>query len=451
MPWWAVASANGGAAGMFHNLLIAYFAFFSAFWIFGVDQFFFLVVCLVGVMTHLMQKRSPQPIEIVLFFLFLLATVVSATQIATPMRLATFVRNGGVYLAMFLIMLSTSFAAASRPDTNDRIYTALLVFSLQCTVVAFLASIGIGLSFKSIGGYVIPDLGSKYLHGMLNKSSIQGVASWFSEGFNRPRGLMLYTNTMAGILCASMAIKADFAIRFWLHRRPLFAILCLSAIFFDLFSIYSALSRSTWMGLVFALAVFPFAFKSSLPAKFIPFIIGVLTVGLVFASGLSDGIEARLTDKAHSNEGRGLNYVLIWEMTTSSPGRFLIGHGTQLDHPEINIPVGSHSTYMGLFFKFGALGLALFMVFLAFLYRRMLALTRNTYELNRRGYALVRPYCLCFGLIVLLVQMTFIEVDVDSSYALFVAMLMYLVIQESRMVDATLQRAKEPALAPGPD
>lgn len=432
---------------MFHRILGAYFAFFTVFWFLGVDQLYFMLLCLAGFMAHMTSQRTSYNVETFLFAGFVLVTFASAIQITTGYRYITYLRNEGVYMAMFFILLSSTFVAVRKPDSTDKFYLILLLFSIQCTVFAFLASNGLGITFKSLAAYLVPDFGSKYIQTMLNKSSVQSEASWFSEGFARPRGVMLYANTMAGVLCATMAIKAYFFIKFWSDKRAFLALICIVAILMDFFSVYSALSRSTWLGLAFALLVFPFAFKTSVPAKFLPGLVAVLAVGLVFATGLNEGIQARLTDKGHSNEGRGLNYVLIWEMTTSSIDTFLIGHGTQLDHPDLTIPVGSHSTYLGMFFKFGFLGMTFFMLFLFALYRRMLSLTKDVYALNNRGYTIIRPYFVCFGLIVLLVQMTFIEVDVDAAYALFVAVLMFLVIQESEAVKALL--AQEHALTKG--
>ena len=48
---------------MFHKLLLAYFGFFGVFWFLGIDQFYFLLFCLTGLMTHLMSKRTPQTVE----------------------------------------------------------------------------------------------------------------------------------------------------------------------------------------------------------------------------------------------------------------------------------------------------------------------------------------------------------------------------------------------------
>jgi len=423
---------------MFHKLLIAYFGAFMLFWFLGIDQLYFPFICLVGFFTYLFTLSTDEPKpghEVWFFAFFVFATFFSVFQITTPDRYVTYLRNEGVYMAMLFVFVSASFASARNTDTTDKLYFALLLFSIQCSVVAFLASNGFSLSFKTVAANFIPDLNSKYISGMINKNTIQAEATWFSKGFFRPRGLMMYPNTMAGILASTMAIKAYFVYKFWRDKFKVFAILCLILIFMDVFSIYSSLSRSTWIGLVIALAVFPFAFKTSFAAKFVPALVGAVIISLIFLTGLSKGIESRLLNKTHSNEGRGLNYSLVWQETTSSADKLLFGHGTQIDHSLLNIPLGSHSTYLGVFFKFGTIGAVFFLLFLFFLYRLASRLTASVNTLNINGGNYIRPYFLCFALITPIVQMTFIEVDVDLSYALYFSAVVFLIRQESRIVN----------------
>jgi len=419
---------------MFHKLLIAYFAAFILFWFLGIDQLFFGFFCVVGFFTVLASRKSYPGMESIFFGFFVFATFFSVFQISTTDRYITYIRNEGVYISMLFIFVSAIFASAKEGQVTDKLYFALLIFSLQCTVVAFLASSGFAIAFKSVAGYVIPDLGSNYIKGMLNKNSIQAEALWFSKGFYRPRGLMLYPNTMAGILASTMAIKAYFVYKFWRDHFKIFALLCFASIFLDIFSIYSSLSRSTWLGFAVAIIIFPFAFKTSAPAKLVPMLVGVVVLAVLFLTGISDGMESRLVDKTHSNEGRGLNYLLIWQETTSSIDKILFGHGTQIDHWMLGIPLGSHSTYLGVFFKFGTIGAVFFLLFLITLYKRSLALTKSVRLLNQSGANYIRPYFLCFALIIPIVQMTFIEVDVDLSYAMYFSALVFLISQESWMV-----------------
>ena len=73
-----------------------------------------------------------------------------------------------------------------------------------------------------------------------------------------------------------------------------------------------------------------------------------------------------------------------------------------------------------------------------FLYRRSVYLTRSAKKLNEYSAGYIRPYFLCFALIIPVVQMIFIEVDVDLSYALYFAALVFLVSQESHLVKSRL-------------
>ena len=412
----------------------------------GIDQLFFAIFCLVGALTYLSSSDISAPgREVLVFGLFVAATLVSVLQIDSTDRYITYFRNEGVYTTMLLIFLSASFASARDADLTDKMYFALFLFSIQCSIVAFLASNGLSIGFKSLAGYVIPDMGSNYIRGMLNKNTVQAEALWFAQGFYRPRGLMLYPNTMAGVLASTMALKAYFVYKFWRDGLKFFAIVAFVAIYIDLFSIYSSLSRSTWGGFAVAIAVFPFLYKSRPITKLLPILVGVLVVAVFIVTGLSEGIEARLFFKKNSNEGRGLNYLLIWQHTTSGIDKFLFGHGTQIDHWMLGIPLGSHSTYLGVFFKFGTVGSVFFLLFLFFLYRRTVALTNNVRELGRYGYEYKRPYFLSFAVIVPVVQMTFIEVDVDFSYAMYFSTLVFLVLQESRIVRDKLYEVQEEA------
>lgn len=431
---------------MFHKVLLAYFGAYSLFWFLGIDQLYFAIICLVGFFTYLSTDEPKPGREVWFFAFFVFATFFSVGQISSSARYITYIRNEGVYMSMLFIFVSATFASARQTDLTDKLYFALLLFSIQCSIVAFLASSGYSIAFKSLASYVIPDMGSKYISGMLNKNSIQAEALWFSKGFYRPRGMMMYPNTMAGVLASTIAIKAYFVYKFWRDEFKLFSIFCLVLIYLDIFSIYSSLSRSTWIGLALALVVFPFAFKTNFAAKVAPLVAGVMIVALLFLTGLSDGIESRLVDKTHSNEGRGLNYSLIWQETTSSLDKLLFGHGTQIDHWMLDIPLGSHSTYLGVFFKFGVIGSLFFLLFLFFLYRRAVQLTRNVSELNANDGRYFRPYFLCFALITPVVQMMFIEVDVDLSYALYFSALVFLIAQENWIVNDRLSIATDKAI-----
>lgn len=425
---------------MFHKLLIAYFGGFIFFWFLGLDQLYFPFICVVGFFTYLSAERSDPGLAVIFFAIFVVATFFSVFQISSADRYITYIRNEGVYIAMLFVIVSASFASAKEGDITDKLYFALLIFSIQCTVVAFLASQGFSIAFKSVAGHLLPDVGSKYLNSMLNKASVQAEALWFSQGFLRPRGLMMYPNTMAGILASSMAIKAYFIHKFWRDGFKILAALCLVAIYMDIFSIYSSLSRSTWISMAFALIVFPFVFKTSMVTKLIPAIVGVSLISIVYLTGLNEGIESRLFDKTHSNEGRGLNYSLIWQETTSSADKLLFGHGTQIDHWQLGIPLGSHSTYLGVFFKFGIIGSVFLALFLFVLYRRSVLLTKNVNRLNGFNGNYKRPYFLCFALLIPVVQMIFIEVDVDLSYALYFSALVFLISQEIDVVNLKFNR-----------
>ena len=95
------------------------------------------------------------------------------------------------------------------------------------------------------------------------------------------------------------------------------------------------------------------------------------------------------------------------------------------------------------------LGSIAFVLFLFILYRRSVDLTKNVIILNAHGAKYIRPYFLCFALITPIVQMSFIEVDVDVSYGLYFATLAFLIGQETRLVNARIKNLLTSIYDPG--
>jgi O-antigen ligase len=121
---------------------------------------------------------------------------------------------------------------------------------------------------------------------------------------------------------------------------------------------------------------------------------------------------SRVMAKTHSNAERELDYALTWAHITSTPWLFLFGQGTQIDVPQLRIPLGSHSTFLGLWFKQGLLGLFLFYAMGS---RAVLASRLALFETrdpDDRWFARMVMTSTVFTLC----QGAFVEIDVDASY-----------------------------------
>ncbi len=90
----------------------------------------------------------------------------------------------------------------------------------------------------------------------------------------------------------------------------------------------------------------------------------------------------------------------------------LLGHGTQVDIPgrSNTAPMGSHSTYLGILYKQGILGL---MAFLAIVFNLFLMLERLIKQKSDPFLKKTAEF-LSISLVALLVQASVIEIDGDS-------------------------------------
>ena len=129
--------------------------------------------------------------------------------------------------------------------------------------------------------------------------------------------------------------------------------------------------------------------------------------------GAGDIVMTRFVEKGHSNEGRALNYLLVLEQSTRDTRHFLQGYGTQRDIEELGQPLGSHSTYFGQLYKYGIVGLGLFVWFCFLLLRSQLRIIWGTRIRLWRHFGRA-IFC---SLLILMVQAVFIEIDVDATYA----------------------------------
>ena len=210
------------------------------------------------------------------------------------------------------------------------------------------------LKFQSLAGYILPDLGSEYIKNWFNKSIIQSEALWFEEGFFRSKGMMLYPNFLGGLIIVTYPMKIFYFIKS-LQFNKFFSLMIFTFLITDIFTIVNTLSRSAWGAALFAVLILFFLLNINKSIR-TGLILTVIVVGvLALSTNLTEIINLRFTDRTHSNYTRFLNYSLIYESVFSDPIVFLFGKGTQTDHPLLSIPLGSHSTFFGIVYKFGIL------------------------------------------------------------------------------------------------
>jgi len=388
-------------------------------WLFGIDQLVWpFAVALLLLRSSLLGVRLRAPAVFALASGTLLFAIVASSTMVADGRELTYVRNLGVHLGGW--GLAVLVIATHR--TIDQVAATLRALAFTFAIVAAagaLGALGVRWAFDTpMYGVMSPFLDSAYVRPMVTKSLVHNEATWFSQGFLRPRGLMLFPNILGAVAALSLAAKFLLAPprRRWL-RWALYG----SAVI-EVGVIVATLSRSTWLALLVGLAVV--ALTSRLRARAgIPTLQLALVLGTALAlTGGLDVVVERVMHRGHSNEARLETYALTLDAALTSPATLLIGHGTQRESDALSVPVGSHSTYLGLLYKYGAFGLVAFVVLLWSAWRRALRA-----QVSRRWR--VRPDIprfLLFAITFFGVQGWFIEMDVDAAYLTFFWVLMAL-------------------------
>jgi hypothetical protein len=329
---------------------------------------------------------------------------------------------------------------SARIEEMFPLFSALLVFATWQSIFGGAAALGFGLELQTIGADVGRVLNSPYLNSMLEKNTIQAEALWFKDNFYRPRGLQMYPNTLAGILCATMPLKFYFVKTKWRNQK-LVSVAMLAVIFLDINTIVACLSRSAWVAFGITIGVNYFLASNHLSFKSLAYLIFIIVCASLFLLFFGETVGLRIFEKAHSNEARILNYSLVFEYVFSDIVYLLFGAATQIDHDLLDIPLGSHSTYIGILFKHGIIGFVLYITFLAMVFRRLLGLFRLSVILRQEERDLVKA--LGFGVIFFLIQGSLIEIDVDAAYYLSViTFFSILVFLTDRLGSLPIKRAE---------
>lgn len=379
-----------------------------AWWFLGVDQFIWpLLSSWIALKWALSGQRFRTEIIIVVGLISCIPILISLTAISEGYRYLTYFRNSLIYFGGLLTVVMIYSTHRSLDEVLDTI-KVVVALGMILMLSGFAAAKGFDLTFKAPLGAIIPaGVNSDYIAVMVNKSLTSREATWFAAGHFRPKGLMLFTNLLAGVLLLMWPLKALLLTR----SSTTVALLLLATLLVDAFVLIQTLSRSAWVAGTLALITAVILWRKTVIGK-----IGALFVGVVLAlgfvvSGQLDTVMNRF-DKAHSDKDRGENYALIMESVMSDPRHLIIGYGTQRDVIGMNIPLGSHSTYLGVLYKYGLLGLTAFSALIIVIFLQLFAAIRSAKGQHERAIVVA----ILGAIMVPTLQGLFIELDVDVQY-----------------------------------
>ena len=381
-------------------------------WALGLDQFVWPIAVGLLILKAVMARRHiPLPTPFALGASVLLFAIAASATMVSDGRELTYVRNLSVYgagIGLAVLAIATHSTLAHVVAT---VRVLVITFGLV-TLAGALGSLGLWFEFSTPMARFVGALGpSEYVSTMVNKSFVHAEALWFADGFLRPRGLMMFPNILGGV--AALSLGAKLLLR--APERPTLRVLWFGAALLDAGVIVATLSRSTWLAFMVGLAVVLITSRATSRERFSRLSLVGLLAGALVVSGGIDIVLERAVERGHSNEIRLDTYVLTLDAAADSFATMLVGHGTQQTAETLRIPLGSHSTYLGLFFKYGVLGLVGFSVVLWSGWLRALRMHGRRWCAAQTGV----PAFVLFAITFFAIQFWFIEVDVDAAYSVF--------------------------------
>jgi O-antigen ligase len=343
-------------------LISILFMAWPVWWIMGVEQFIWapaLLLIVVVTKIELIKIIRREPVVQALL-VFILVQLISSLAIEKSFRYITFTRTLLTYLAALLLLI-IGYSKRIQGNRLQAIAIKLVVFMVVAASVAgFLGLLGIWDGhFTSAAGLIAPDWLKNSGYGSTIAFRRFGTPAFvLGMKYFRLNSLFTFANTYSLFwvivipLLASSAIQKEPPGRYWM------SLLLLAALIQLIFTT----SRLAILALAITGTVALLEFgrrKASLRLVLSPQVIIAIAIAsailllvlVVFV--LPEALEGFLKFRGSSGYDRLEIYVRSILAIRARP---LFGFGTERDFPGGAYPLGSHSTYFGHLFRFGAVG-----------------------------------------------------------------------------------------------
>ena len=344
-------------------------------WFLGVDQLVFPIVCtslLIFGLYHRVLKITVKN-NILLLILFLMHLVAFINLYFEPQAefygklyiFKTFLTSSAM-ISYFI--LTNSIRRAEHISHLWSSYILCLFFSMIATVIGYLyyKLLG-GTSITTVLSYISPDSISTYdlFKLYFTKMIIRGT-NIFNIDVVRSAGLFQYPNLFAFSLEQTSFIGIAMAVITKKKRYVFFVFLCILLTF-------ASTSRSGIISLMLGMAmIIP---VHLVVTRSVHFLLPLATlIFIVFVSIFSGNftqvepeLDLLLEARGQSHKSREVIYRETIKLIKQHP---FIGWGTNRKISDKLAYAGSHSTYLSIAFKVGLIGLFVFILFLADVFRR---------------------------------------------------------------------------------
>ena len=342
------------------------FALTPVWWFLGVEQFIWFPLLFITFARVMLASRFRIRVTQTAAWLgmFVLVQAMAAFFVVEPYRLLTVVRTIALYASAWMLLVILTHCATQWRDVRTLVRVVILVMTFSA-IVGLIGLSGVWRgSFVSPMGMVLPDVvRSSSFGGRIALKEIGREGYFIGFGaFYRLTSLFNFSTMYASAL--ALTIPAAFYIRKTARSRVMRIILG---------------------GLIVALLV-NFVFTTGRGAMLACFLGGAIMVlmgaavrarvRLVVVSAIAGAVlivgamvvrpqdtvvpifETLLYARGGGSiSGRATVYRLSAEVIKDRP---LFGWGSQRHHPDSVYPLGSHSYHLGVLYKFGAVGLAVF-------------------------------------------------------------------------------------------
>jgi hypothetical protein len=329
-------------AAPLYALVIAY----PLLWALGLAYFIWPLGAVLFALPLLFNRPVRVPPGFGLWMLFLVWTVLSATQVDTPLRLALLGWRLSIYLtATFVFLWIFNLPRRILPD---RAIVGAMTLLWAIVILGGLAGVlSPSTAWHSFAeGYVPKSVladptGYAYVHPALVDTKFRALG----YPIGRPKTFFAYTNQWGAAvgLLTPFALAAVMTMRRGARRYALIALLVISVV-----PIVISLNRGLWLGMLVALLYV--AIRSAIQGN-ARFLLQLLTALALLAvavvlSPLGSLLHERVSSKTNSNQTRAAIYAETISQVQSSP---VFGFGSPRP-TQTDILTGAHVGTQGQFF-----------------------------------------------------------------------------------------------------
>lgn len=340
------------------------FALLPVWWALGLEQLVWLPVSVWAALKTVMSRdRIRVPMPLVLLLAAGLPVLASVGGIEEPTRFVTYGRSLWSYASFVAIAFVIANGVRSRGD-GIRLLRGLAIGIGVNGLLGLLAITGVlRPSFLApVADLILPDalattdLGRRFVERSL------GGPGWFAPigSYFRVSGLFLFSTMHAAALASSVPLIA-LAVRVEPVRTLRYA--WLVALGLSVVNLGFTTGRTAIVALAFGFAVF---LMHTLTARrtWIPRLVGIavvaVTVSVASVVAITQPLDAVGASILEARGSSTSDRLRIYRVTVAEVlERPLTGWGTERDRPGLPYPAGSHSTYLGVLYKHGAIALLL--------------------------------------------------------------------------------------------